>query len=316
MSGAREHETEPATQRERTRTQNRDREYRLLVSVGDPDYVDQLMRTAVDLARENRGEILVLSVLVQSRSSPFALLKDEVIKRDFGGRRQEIVDRAVTMAEGTDVPVTGEVRVSHDLAKAVLRAIRDHEIDAVLLGWQDRPRSNFVLGSNVDRIVNRARCDVIVEKIGPEADGVESILVPTAGGLHAAFAAEIARAIARSNDASVEVIHVVAPDTPDRERQSRRETAIESTAAILEGVDVETRLVEGTDVVDTIVTRSTKHDITVVGASREGMLQQLLFEGIPEEIGRRARSTVIMAKRNEGFTSRLGQLIARARPTP
>lgn len=316
MSGTREHDVGSSTQHDPTRTGGRDREYRLLVSVGDPEYVDQLMRTAVDLARVNHGEILVLSVLLQSRDSPFALLKDDVIKRDFGGQRQEIVDRAVEMAEGTDVPVTGEVRVSHDLAKAILGAIHDHDADAVLLGWQDRPRSNFVLGSNVDRIVNRAACDVIVEKIGPEANGVESILVPTAGGPHAAFAAEIAGSIARSNDASVEVIHVVSPAMSDRERRARREETVEATAAILDGVDIETRLLVGTDVADTIVERSAVHDITVVGASREGVLQQLLFEGIPEEIGRRARSTVIMAKRNEGITSRLGRLIARARPTP
>ena len=41
------------------------------------------------------------------------------------------------------------------------------------------------------------------------------------------------------------------------------------------------------------------------GATREGLLERLVFGSIPESVGRGAESTVTMAKRNLGITSRL-----------
>jgi nucleotide-binding universal stress UspA family protein len=70
-------------------------------------------------------------------------------------------------------------------------------------------------------------------------------------------------------------------------------------------VTVTTRVVDRRDVADAIVERSGDHDVTVIGATREGRLEQLLFGSIPEAVGRRASGTVIMAKRDLGVTSRL-----------
>ncbi|MFB6123820.1 MAG: universal stress protein [Haloferacaceae archaeon] len=276
--------------------------YRLLVAVGNPDHVEQLMRTARDVAGDRDGEILVCSVVRQPRVSPVSLYKDEVIKRDYGENEREIVDRAVEMTRGTGVPVTGEVRVGTDPGKSILRAARDHDVDAVLLGWRDRSRADFRLGDTVDRVVHRATCDVLVEKIGDEANGVESVLVPTTGSTHARYAATVAGAIARANDARVEVVHVVAPDG----ERAGSEDVLDSTAGDVDGVPVETRVLEHEDVADAIVARSSAHDVTVLGASRESILEQLVFGAVPQAVGRRANSTVIMAKRNLG-TSRLAQ---------
>ncbi|MEA5388663.1 universal stress protein [Haloarculaceae archaeon H-GB11] len=288
-----------------------DETYRLLVSVGNPQHVEQLMRTARDLAGARGGEIVVLSVVVKSRESPFALMTDEVIKRDFSGRRQEIHDRAVEMVSGTDVPVTGEVRVGSDLSKSILRAIDDHDADAALLGWDERPRADFVFGSTVDRVVHRADCDVLVEKIGAEADGVESVLVPTTGSPHATFAAEVAGTIAAANDARVEVVHVVPPgeDVPDVD------DLFDETVASVGDAEVRTRVVEHRDVADAIVSLTDEHDVTVVGATRDGPFQRFVFGAIPRVVGTRASGTVIMTKRYRDVPSRLSSWVARVTPS-
>lgn len=270
--------------------------YRLLVAVGNPDHVEQLMRTARDVAGDRDGEIVVCSVVRTESSSPISLYTDEVIKRDYGEAERAVVDRAVEMTRGRGVPVTGEVRVGSNPGKSILRAARDHDVDAVLLGWRDRPRTDVRLGHTVDRVVQRAPCDVLVERIGAEANGVESVLVPTTGSVHARYAATVAGAIARANDARVEVIHVVDPDAD----ADRAPDVLASTAADVEGVPVETCVLERDDVADAIVDRSADHDVTVLGASRESLLAQLAFGAVPEAVGRRARCTVIMAKRDVG----------------
>nr|WP_276276966.1 hypothetical protein [Halomicroarcula sp. SYNS111] len=61
----------------------------------------------------------------------------------------------------------------------------------------------------------------------------------------------------------------------------------------------------------TRVEASADHDLTIIGATREGLLQQIVFGTIPDTVGRNAEGTVIMAKRNLGITSSIRRLFSR-----
>ncbi|MFW5911289.1 MAG: amino acid permease [Halolamina sp.] len=276
-----------------------DRDYQILVPVANPETVDQLMRTAIDVARENDGEIIVMNVVTVPQQTPLSE------GRQFVDEEREVLDRAIEIGEEADVPVGGTIRIGHDVAQAILNIIEHGDVDTVLLGWRSRPRrQDFVFGSNVDKVISRATCDVLVERVGPRPDGVDRILLPTAGGPHAELAAEIARAIARTNDARVEVVNVLSPGATDQDRTEANEK-INRITDLFEGVRTEESIVEDDDIVDTIVERSNDVDITILGATREGLFQQLLFGAIPEEVGQRSEGTVIMTKRNIGLSSRM-----------
>lgn len=66
-----------------------------------------------------------------------------------------------------------------------------------------------------------------------------------------------------------------------------------------------TSRVASSDVIGAITARSANHDLTVIGATREGMLQQAVFGAIPEEVGEQVENTVILTKRYLAITSRL-----------
>ncbi len=275
-------------------------EYRIAVAVADPANAAQLTRTAVDVARERNGDVLVLRVLVTERQSPFALYTDEVIIREFGGEHQEILDRVVETAQGA-VPVSGQLLVSHDVARALTDAVVEFDCDALVVGWQARERpSEIVLGSNIDRIVARAPCDVLVEKIGP-ADAVDSILVPVAEGPHAELAADVARSIALQNDADVHLLRVGEDDPPS-------DRLLASIAARVAPVPVEREIRSGS-VTDTVVEQASEHDITVLGSTRQGMLRRQLVGSVPQAVGRRADTTVIITRREVGIRPRLTRLV-------
>lgn len=57
--------------------------------------------------------------------------------------------------------------------------------------------------------------------------------------------------------------------------------------------------------VEALVERTDENDLTLIGATREGLFQQLIFGVIPEQIGERSENTVIMANRHRGVTSRM-----------
>jgi len=86
--------------------------------------------------------------------------------------------------------------------------------------------------------------------------------------------------------------------------RSRAERIVADAAEGLADLDVTTRIAEG-DVVSTILDATADHDLTIIGATQEGLLQELVFGAIPVEVGQRAEGTVIMTKRYLGITSRL-----------
>ncbi|MDS0242284.1 MULTISPECIES: amino acid permease [unclassified Haloferax] len=285
------------------------RESQVLVPIANPDNAAQLMRTAIDVARDRDAEILVMSAVEVPSQTPISE------GRRFVDEKRETISSVMELATDADVPVSGTVRLGHDAGTAILNTIEEHDSDVVLMGWRGRGRRrDYILGSNVDEVVTKAPCDVLVERIGPTDGEVDSILLPTAGGPHAELAAEVCRAIARTNDAEIHVMNVVAPgaDESDREDAQRR---VDSTAAAVgdDEVRVTTSVREGEDVSTAIVAATEEFDLTVIGATREGLLQQLVFGAIPETVGRDAASTVIMAKRDLGVISWMTRWFKRRR---
>ncbi|WP_435177377.1 universal stress protein [Halorussus sp. AFM4] len=279
-------------------------EYRIAVAVGNPDHAEQLVRTAVDVARDRGGEVFVVGVVVTPRESPFAMFTDDVIAREFGGERRAVLDRAVEVASGTGVPVAGKLYVASSVARGVLAAIDERDCDALLVGWQARRRENAVLGANVDRVVRRADCDVLVEKIGALAGAVEAVLLPVAESPHAELAASVARAIAVANGARVDLLRVISGVGEEPAARDLLAGAAESLA----GVEVGTEIREG-DVAEEIVAASRSRDVTVIGATRTGALRRRVVGSTPQAVGRRTEGTVIMAQKGGGsLVSRLLRL--------
>ena len=227
-----------------------------------------------------------------------------------------MLDRAMALADAAEVPVSGTIRIGHHAADAILNTIAQHDSDAVIVGWggERSSRRDVVFGSTVDRVVSEADCDVYVEKIGMGADGeVDSILLPTAGGPHAVLAAETAAAVSRATGATVHAVYVIPTDATAEERDLAQSLFESVTDAFDDGGTVETTLLEGDDVVATLVEASADHDLTIIGATREGVLQRFLFGAIPEAVGERAPNTVIMTKRDLDVRSRLEQSVDRFR---
>lgn len=99
------------------------------------------------------------------------------------------------------------------------------------------------------------------------------------------------------------------PDADEQTRTNAKE-ALEATASTLTDVSSKTRLANGEDVAETIVDESSEYDLTVIGATRKGLLQKFLFGAVPEQVGQNAVGTVIMAKRNLGISSYLRRLVS------
>lgn len=293
--------------------------YTLLVAVGNPDHVDQLLRTAGDLAAAEDGSIHVVCVVSKDYDSPFGIFDDETIRDEFAGQRKAVLDAAMDAGEDLDVPVTGAVIVDRLVARGIVGAAKTVNADAVLVGWTGpawRPRA--VLGTSVDALLEQAPLDVYVERIGATAEAVDRVLVPAAGGPHQAIAARAGYTIASANDATLTLLTVTGPSNDDQssgdggESTPAKHVETARNALPADASGVESRLVEADDVVGTIVEETADHDVVVMGATRGGPLRSRLVGSIPRAVTDRTDRTVLLARR---WTepSRLIRLLGRLR---
>ncbi|ELY51194.1 universal stress protein [Natronolimnohabitans innermongolicus] len=271
----------------------------VLAAVGNPAHTEQLVRTAGDLARANDGAVEIVSVVVKPYESPFSVYSDETILEQYAGRSQQLIDDAVAVAPA-DVTVEASLVVSHSVADGLLAAVDETDARALVIGWHQRDsRTDALLGTAVDRVLERAPCDVYVERIGHEANGVDSILVPVGGGPHVRPAVEVAKAIAARNDATVGLCSVDDETTPAAARGY-----VDDALALLESapgppVRTESSVLQGENVVETLLERADEHDVLVFGTTRQGALQRRLVGSIPQTVTRRADRTVLLARDGE-----------------
>lgn len=276
--------------------------YRLVVALANPEHVDQLMRTAIDLARAHDGRLEVVSVIHKHATSPFRLFEEEQIRQEFAGETSAVLERAVAVAEDANVPIGEHLRVGRDIADVILSVVGEVGADAVLLGWQGRSRaSDMVLGTTVDPVVRKAPCDVYVERVGPTAEDVERILLPTDGGPHIAAATDLAGAIARANDASVTVRSYRPADADDAAREDAH-TCIEEATAQLQPIPVEGALREAENVSAAILEDGRTHDLIVLGATRERRFQQRVVGSVATVVAEKANIPIVISRRDTGPT--------------
>lgn len=284
----------------------------VLVGLRDPENVRQLVRTAGDLARLGDGTVRLVTVVVKPYDSPFGVFDDETIVREYAGDSRELLEQA-DAPEG--VAVERDIVVARSPTRGLLKAVEKSDPSALLVGWRGRSRrSEAVLGTTVDALVERAGCDLYVERIGREADGVDSVLLPVAGGPHVEVAAVMAVAIAVRNDARVVVFAVADAETDAAEA---REFAAEGHRTVLAtdaDLPVETVVREAADPTDAIGHAAANHDVVVLGATRHGALRRRLVGSVARRIVKRTDETVILARDAEvvgGPLHRLGGLLRR-----
>jgi len=137
--------------------------------------------------------------------------------------------------------------------------------------------------------------DVLTVDGRGETDRIASVLIPIAGGNHSRLAVEAGVAVARANDAAVDLFHVIEDDDPAaRDRGEAILAAARETISDAE-VDVDTWLYEAPDAPNAITEQSQYYDLTVMGAPTDGPLERFVFGSTSKQVQREADSPVIVA---------------------
>jgi chloride channel protein, CIC family len=277
---------------------------RLLVPVANPDTIGTLLKIAATIARDRHYEIDCIQIMLVSRqSSP-----SETTVRTTKSRR--LLRQAEAIGKKYRIPVHTQIRVSHDIAETILETIKERHINLLLMGWKGNTSTpGRIFGDVVDTLIRNAPCDVMLVKLGqnPSSSLLPSSsttqfnkwLIPMAGGPNAWVAIKLLPALVTLGDnPKIRLTRVFQPSEiePDMTvleeaiRQLIRSPKL-STTVIAAPIKANT-VSEG--VINLV--KAENYDVVILGASREGMLQQAITGNIPENIASKVDSTVILVR--------------------
>lgn len=283
--------------------------YTIVVALANPATVEQLLRTASDLANQHNGRIHAVAVEHKPVSSPFLLFSDEHVSAEYAHQSKQILERAETMS---DAAITTDLRIDSDVPGAIRRVVNEVDADALLVGWHKRSAAaDVMLGTSVDSLLRRPPCDVLVERVGTVANGVDQILVPTVGGPHVELATDIAGAVTMTNEARVTVLSVISAEGTDAEQRTARQR-VQEAAAYLPSQLVDHRIVEAPTPVTGILDVAIDHDLVILGATSSGWLRPPVIGSVARTVSGETTCPVIIAKHRTNTVAQ--RVLERVRP--
>ena len=257
--------------------------YRILVPIANPAIARKLVNFAKILAKRRDGEIIIANIVRLPYQTPLTASLREIGK----------VKKMVSELLNSEVPIGGIVAVGHSVPEAILNLVDELKPNLIVMGWRGKTfRKDVVLGSTIDPVLVKAKCDVVVVKFGKDSLKFEKILIPTAGGPHALLACEIARDLANENS-KIKLLYVGKRE----EEKSVAEKAFREAEEILRGSGVLKEFSVHYNPAERIAEEAEKHDITIIGASEKPFLQNFLLGLFPEKIVRKTSKTVAMTRR-------------------
>jgi len=271
------------------------RDYSVLVPVATQEQARILGQIGAVLAQDRGGEVLALHVV---KVPPQLTLGEGRFLLKEGRPHLEAV---IQQAKERDVPVHTMIRLGRHVAESVRKTAMENASDLIVLGWPGYTNTaGRLYGSVIDPIVDNPPADIAIVRYR-EHRPLRSILVPVSDGPNSRRAVRMAASMARASHngpVQVTLLHVL----PVGARKAAVVRAEQTLDYVLEGIEydlVERRLVEGTDLVDTVIeeAQTGDYDLVVVGATEEPLFRNLLMGSVSDQIARRAPVTVILVKR-------------------
>ncbi|WP_414527446.1 chloride channel protein [Nodularia chucula] len=266
---------------------------RLLVPVANPETAAILLQMAAAIARDRHYEIECVQIILVSRNSS----PSETPVRTAKSRR--LLRQAEVLAKKWKIPLHTQIRVAHDPAQAILETIQERHINLILMGWKGETSTpGKIFGNVVDTIIRQATCEVMLIKLG-NIPYFNRWLVTMAGGPNAKVAIKLLPALVTlGNHPYIRLTQVfkpsqLKPDLKVLEQATRIFMRRRKLSSNVVAIPVQANSVsEG--VINLVKTEG--YDVVVVGASREGLLQQAVQGNIPEAIASGVDCTVILVR--------------------
>ncbi len=272
---------------------------RILLPLANPETAPDLLKIATAITRHRQYELECLQVIqIPRHQAP-----DQTPVTTTKQRR--LFRQAEQLAKRWQIPLHTQIRVAHDTAQAILDTVRDRHIDLLIMGWKGTTVTpGQIFGYVTDSIIRQAPCDVILIKQGSQAHsyprnkGKEtSWLIPIAGGPNTQRALQLLPCLTTlAPNSQIWLCQVFPPTETDTGYE-----ALASTAYALKkqfSCSVLPIPIRSYSISEAVISlaKAENCNVVVLGATREGLLQQAIHGNIPQTIAQGVDSTVILVR--------------------
>ena len=291
--------------------------YRIVVPIANPETERGLLHlAAASAARAEDGELVVMNVVTVPDQT--SLAQEVAFEQERIERHQELLEQAEDIVTELDVGLRTRAIVGRDVADAILHVVEEEHADGVVMGWAGRTkRRERVLGSNIDRVIDDAPCEVTLVRHRP--GGIGDTVAFVDDGPYARATLRKASALVDSDpEATLTLVNVQSPGDGEPSVARTRGKEIIDTVATTVGIDeYESRVVVDENVREGLVEAGREFDTICLGVSRASSVERILGGAIPDQIGDHVEGTVVLVRGEEPYRrslrSVIGERLARAR---
>ena len=271
---------------------------RILLPLANPEHIQALLAIAGAIAKHRQYEIECLRIICVPNYVYPAQAKVEI------SAERQLMEQLEGWGRTAGISLHTQIRIATDISEAILETITREHIDLLLMGWKGRSAGiETIFGSVVDSLIKQAPCDLMLIKLGTASHAFpqqlrlrHKWLIPTTGGDRINKLLTILPALASLNQIppKIQLCQVSSPEQEQNYTVDFKQ-AVELLKDTLD-CPVYSLLIPSYSVSEAVIelTQHRKYGLVILGASNEGLLQNVVKGNIPEAIAHHANSTVII----------------------
>ena len=276
--------------------------YRIVLPIANPANQHNLLRLASSIAstRENAEIICVNVIVVPDQTS---LAQQVKYDKERVKKQEELFAEVRKASRELNFRLKTKAVVGRNVSHIVLETIREEHANEVILGWKgSKKKRQFILGSNIDPIVNNSPCRVTLIKPVSQEIGKTVAFVGT--GPNSINAVKRAfELITQEPNTKLTLINVQHTDQDLNEEQliNKGQQLIRQviTDSGIDDTRVDSEVLLSDNPEETLLDTANNFNTVCIGASRSSALERALFGTFPEHLGENFKGNVFIIRGRE-----------------
>lgn len=271
-------------------SKKKDKKYKILVPVtGEEEKT--LVKLAALVARAENAEVHLVKVIEMDRGVPLDSMSFKELAPHI-----KVVDKLKKILDREGIKCLSKVLISRLASDAILDTISEEDINLTIIGWRGQIKSDHIFGHNIDELVQKANCDMVVFKSKELKKEVKKILVVSTPMWHSSHATNYAVMIAKQDYSHITIFSASADDA-GKAKEEKYADKLCRICAVEEEIEYTKLVVMDKSVENAIVRETANHDMVVFGAAEEWSLKKFAFGSMQDRLAKRIKKPILMVRK-------------------
>ena len=269
---------------------------RFLVVSDGSEYAAAAEREALSMAKKCGAKVRIINVIA-AENTELDSMGEQLLTRELNAARVHL-DKVARQAAASGVACETEVMQANEIFQEIVTQAEDMQADLIIMGRRSRHGlARLMLGDITARVIGHAHCSVLVIPRATEISG-RHFIIASDGSRFSDAAAATAGRLAMLYKTPATVVSVTSPSHNEQRREEARQAITRITSfLVLEGVSVDSKLLEGRPDEKIVEVASTRHaDLIVMGSHGRTGLERILLGSVAERVLNLAPCAVLVVR--------------------